>query len=69
MNAKSQRAKVLRHLKRRTITQMQAWDLYRIPRLAPRICELRQEGKIIPFDPKIKVGDSYVSQYRLVESK
>ena len=70
MNAKSQRSKILQHLKSgRTITASQALRLFGCSRLAARIEELRGLYAI-PFDPKIKTNrGAWVSQYRLVESK
>jgi len=41
----SQRALILNHLESgRTLSASQAWNWWKIQRLAPRIYELRQEG-------------------------
>jgi hypothetical protein len=44
---KSQRDKILSHLKRRSITPMEALQMYRCLRLAARIKELRELGYTI----------------------
>lgn len=47
MKRQLQRDVVLRHLKRRPITQAQAWERYGISRLASVIEDLRRSGEFI----------------------
>lgn len=47
MKRQLQRDVVLRHLKRRPITQAQAWERYGISRLASVIEDLRNSGSAI----------------------
>ena len=66
MNAKSQRAKILKHLSSGcTVTALQAWKWWGCARLAARINELRV-NHTIPSDPLVKVNGAFVAKYRMI---
>lgn len=64
----SQKEVLLKHLKRKTISQYEALLVYGIARLASRIDELRQEGW--PIETMMKRDDrgKRYARYRLVKS-
>lgn len=64
----NQAEQVLRHLKRRSITSIEAINKYGITRLAARVYELRERGYKIESDTvKTKKGKGCtVARYRLV---
>ena len=61
----SQTAEILRHLKRRPITAIDALRDYQCFRLAARINDLRMDGHDIQTDI-ITRGEKRFAQYRLV---
>lgn len=61
----SQNEKILRHLKRKSISTYEAYDKYGITRLSGRIYDLRNQGYQILAKPVRKDGGRYAS-YRLV---
>lgn len=60
---------ILRHLKRSTITQAQAWDRYAISRLASVIADLRADGVLIATEMleshSVRYGATKYARYRL----
>jgi hypothetical protein len=73
-NGATQHDLILNHLRsrdpktgtRRTISQHEARDLYRIERLAARICELRDRGYMIIDERKRDVTGRAYARYSLV---
>ena len=63
----NQNAQILKHLKRRPITSMQAFNRYGITRLSGRIYDLRKEGHRITSERVTKNGATF-ARYRLEES-
>ena len=61
---KSQRLRILSHLRRRPITALQALNLFGCFRLAARIDELRHQGHSIDT-AMVDVGGKRVARYRL----
>jgi hypothetical protein len=61
---KTQNATILRHIKRRPITAMDAWNLYGCTRLAARIFDLREEGHPITSERVSKCGVRF-TKYQL----
>jgi hypothetical protein len=64
----SQKQVLLKHLKRRTISQYEALLVYGIARLASRIDELRQEGWNIETMMKRDDRGKRYARYRLVKA-
>jgi uncharacterized small protein (DUF1192 family) len=53
---KTQSTQILRHLKRKSITTMDAFNLYGITRLAARIYDLKEDGRTITAERVTKAG-------------
>jgi hypothetical protein len=63
---RTQRETVLEHLRRRgTITSYEALLVYKLPRLAARIGELREEGFDIVSEHKRDLAGARYVEYRL----
>ena len=66
METQTQKEAILRHLQSgRTITPLEALDLYRCYRLSARIRELRDEGYVIRSE-NVKQGKKTFSSYKLI---
>ena len=63
---KSQKLRILTHIKKRPITALEALRHYGCLRLAARIAELRDEGWNITSKPVVRNGKR-VAQYRVVK--
>ena len=62
----SQKSAILSHLKsKKTITPLQALELFGCFRLAARISELRESGHLIETET-VHQGDKHYAKYRLV---
>jgi hypothetical protein len=72
-NGATQHDLILTHLRsrdtktgaRRTLSQHEARDLYRIERLAARVCELRDRGYMITDERKVDVTGRAYTRYAL----
>ena len=63
----TQKEKVLRHLRRgETLTPAEALIVYKVPRLAARIHELKQAGHFISTQMKTDGEGQHYASYRLV---
>ena len=63
---KSQGEIVIKHLRRKSMTAIEAFTMYRITRLAARIFELRKQGYLI--NTKIeKNNNAHYARYSLIE--
>ena len=62
----SQCQQILKHLRRRSITTIEAYEKYKITRLAARIYDLKKSGNVI-FTRTKKTKNSHVAQYFLTK--
>lgn len=62
----SQNEIILSHLKRSSITPLQALDVYGVMRLAARIADLRSAGNLIATET-VKRGTKKYARYHLVK--
>ena len=63
----TQQEEVLRHLKRKTITSFQAFDVYNITRLADVVFKLRNKGHKIITELLSAGNGAQYARYRLVK--
>ena len=65
MSTRTQNEQILAHLKRATITPLEALKLYGCFRLGARVWDLKQEGHVIR-SRIVKISGKRVAQYLLV---